>query len=604
MANYGSEECKELSPQHETILRRNMKRKSHFLKNLRDKVRGNRIERCRTVHPAPQDFIKEFSSSGIKPRRMRPGMGGQKRAKPGMTRLRTVWITKPSRTDFRDDYSILKQIGEPGQFGKMYQCKRKTDGIIVAVKEISKARIYRLDPSNNRRQSLLTSMQAEIDILRRLKHRYIVNLRGAYETKHTLRLLMEECKGGRLFERIRSKCRYPEGEAKPIVRMMCEALFYMHDQHRLWHSDLTPDKILFVNDSEQSDIKIIGFGMSKVLPRLRHIREFCDTPYYIAPETIKGDYSHAADMWSIGVILYVMIFGLPPFYVDPHKFYGFTQTKEICQLILKGFDPQIKKGHGAWFPRDLSHELSKNGMDFMATLLEKDVAKRLTAKEALQHPWLRLCVQEDNDAKLKHETLVGDGESDFATLHQFKLTLTVLFRRLYRHMRPTHFEELKRLFSDSDTNGSGKISYAELEEGMLNCSDLKLDKNRMNKLFAELDVAKAGVAIEFGSLLKAVEHDYLVATDARLFEAFRDLDENESGKIQTALLKKKLRELNPYGNVDMTLQIIDDAKLDNDGTIDYEQFLRALHPDFNEAPNWFWNNDSDSAVEQDDVKQD
>eukprot|EP01083_Nonionella_stella_P021575 59802_1 len=541
----------------------------------------------------------------------RPGMGkkGKPGIKPGMTRLKTVWVTQQSKTDFKDDYSILKQIGEPGQFGKAYQCKRKSDGMISAVKEISKARIYRLHPSDNIRQSLLKSMQAEIDIMRRLKHRYIVNMHGTYETKHTLHIVMEECKGGELFDRIKSKRRYPEVEAKPIVKMVCAALFYMHDQHRVVHCDLKPDNILFVNDSEESDIKIIDFGMSKVLPRLRSLRELCGTPYYTAPEIINGDYSHAADMWSVGVIAYVMIFGFPPFYVDPNKFYGVKETKEIYKLILKGFDPQVKKGYGAWFPRALSNKLSKNGMDFMANLMEKDVAKRLTAKEALQHPWLvsndadssGISSSDANESK-QNMDLTGLQFANFATSHKFKFAITALFREQYENMRPKHFEDLKRLFNELDKDKNGKISYEEFEEGMSKCSDLKLDRNKIKQMFSELDVAKAG-EIEFGNLLNAAVHDYLVASDVRLYKAFRDLDENESGKIETALLKKKLRAMNPYGNVDMILQIIDDVDLDNDGTIDYEEFLRALHPDFNETPNWFWSDQKSQSGDEDDEKQ-
>eukprot|EP00481_Brizalina_sp_1-RS-2013_P000771 TRINITY_DN191_c0_g1_i1.p1 TRINITY_DN191_c0_g1~~TRINITY_DN191_c0_g1_i1.p1 ORF type:complete len:144 (-),score=34.10 TRINITY_DN191_c0_g1_i1:270-701(-) len=142
------------------------------------------------------------------------------------------------------------------------------------------------------------------------------------------------------------------------------------------------------------------------------------------------------------------------------------------------------------------------------------------------------------------------------------------------------------MFVDLDKDGNGKISYEEFEEGMLKCQDLKLDKNKIKTMFKELDVTQTG-EIQFENLLNAAVHDYLVASDVRLYKAFRDLDENESGKIQTSALKNKIKELNPYGNVDMILQIIDDVDLDNDGTIDYEEFLRALHPDFNETPNWF-----------------
>jgi len=395
-----------------------------------------------------------------------------------------------------------------------------------------------------------------------------------------------------------------------IIKMVISALFYMHDQHRVVHCDLKPDNILFVNESEESDIKIIDFGMSKVLPRLRSLRELCGTPYYTAPEIINGDYSHAADMWSVGVIAYVMIFGFPPFYVDPNKYYGVKETKEIYKLILKGFDPQVKKGYGAWFPRALSNKLSKNGMDFMSHLMEKDVANRLTAKEALQHPWLKeedVYIENNGDHE-KQQTestldLTGLEFGNFANANKFKFAISALFREQYKNMRPKHFENLKNVFSEMDKDGNGKISYEEFEEGMLKTQDLKLDKEKIKKMFAELDVSKAG-EIEFSNLLNAAVHDYLVASDVRLYKAFRDLDENESGKIQTDKMKKKIIELNPYGNVDMILQIIDDVDLDNDGTIDYEEFLRALHPDFNETPNWFWGdkkkeNDSEEEEEED-----
>eukprot|EP01084_Bolivina_argentea_P189159 325384_1 len=183
--------------------------------------------------------------------------------------MATVWITRPSQSKFEEKYTKLKPIGEAGSFGKAYQIQRKSDKKILAVKEISKAKIYRLHPSDVMRQSLLKSMEAEIDIMRRLNHKYIVNMYETYETKHTLHICMEECRGGELFERIKQRGKYTEAACKPIIKQICEALFYMHDQHRVVHCDLKPDNILFVNKSENSVIKMIDFGMSKVLPRLR-----------------------------------------------------------------------------------------------------------------------------------------------------------------------------------------------------------------------------------------------------------------------------------------------------------------------------------------------
>merc|ERR1712130_752393 len=124
--------------------------------------------------------------------------------------------------------------------------------------------------------------------------------------------------------------------------------------------------------------------------------------------------------------------------------------------------------------------------------------------------------------------------------------------------------------------------------------DLNLDEDRIKTMFEEMDVSHQG-EIDFGNLLNAAVHDYLVASDVRLYEAFRDLDDNESGKIEIDVLKQKMRELNPYGNIDMILQIIDDVDIDNDGTIDYEEFLRALHPDFHQIPGHKNDEDSDEG---------
>eukprot|EP01083_Nonionella_stella_P310932 1106837_1 len=364
--------------------------------------------------------------------------------------------------------------------------------------------IYASSPSSERRNSILKTMETEIVVMQR-------------------------------------RNRYSERDAKPVIRTICEAL------------------------SETSNIKIIDFGMSKVLQRLHAL----GNPYYIAPEVLKRSSTHAADMWSVGV-------------------------KPGVQ-IKKGFNPIIKKGYGAWFPTNCRSLLSKDGMDFMAHLMETDVAKRLTAKEALQHPWL---VDGMGECELN---LNGLEFANFATCHKFKYAMCGLFREQYKKMRPKHFEQLQHIFREMDLDGNGRISYDEFEEGMFKCKDLKLDRDRIRIMFKELDVTKEG-EIEFNCLLDAVVHDYLVESDARLREAFSELDENESGRLEIELLKTKIREMNAYaGDMEEIMQIIDEVDLDQDGTIDYKEFLRVLHPDFNTAPKWFWRQNTKKTDEARDV---
>eukprot|EP00485_Elphidium_margaritaceum_P020223 CAMPEP_0202726616 /NCGR_PEP_ID=MMETSP1385-20130828/184703_1 /ASSEMBLY_ACC=CAM_ASM_000861 /TAXON_ID=933848 /ORGANISM="Elphidium margaritaceum" /LENGTH=768 /DNA_ID=CAMNT_0049392839 /DNA_START=48 /DNA_END=2354 /DNA_ORIENTATION=+ len=522
--------------------------------------------------------------------------------KPRLSNTATIWITERSPKAFKEDYTLIKKLGEPGQFGVAYRCRRNSDHRLFAVKKMSKARIYRADPSSAARQHLLRSMQAEIDILRRLHHPYICQYIATYETKHNLRIVMEECQGGELFERIKARQFYDESDARPILRMICEALCYMLDKHRVVHCDLKPENILFVDQSETSAIKIIDFGMSKVLPRLRLLNGICGTPYYTAPEVLSGNYGHAADMWSVGVIAFVMIFGFPPFYVGD-KYYGINETRQIYRLIQRGFTPQFKHGFGAFFPLSMQYRLGADGMDFIANLLQQDVQTRMTAKEALQHPFLHSSKTKTNAAVTPTASPTTDSDTahfssssidlqalqimNFATSHKFKYAISALFRSHYEQMRPKHFANLKSMFAALDQDGNGKISYEEFEKGMLQCAELlKLDRTKIAQMFQELDVDKCG-EIDFDNLLNAAVHDFLVASDERLYAAFVELDTNESGHIQTGALKQKLRELNPYDNVDALLHIVDDVDLDQSGTINYEEFLRALHPDFNETPNWF-----------------
>eukprot|EP01084_Bolivina_argentea_P270618 460201_1 len=219
-----------------------------------------------------------------------------------LSKQSTIWITEPSDTRFEDKYIKLDQYEQSSSVGHMYQIKRVSDNKIFAVKEISKAKIYRLDPSDTKRKSLLKKMKSEIEIMSRLKHKHIVNTYETYETKHILYIIMDECTGGQLFDRIKQKRIYKENDCKLIIKQICEALFYMHDKHKIVHLNLKPDNILFISNDEKSDIQITGFGMSKILPRLHSLKHLCGTPYYTAPEIIEGQYQHAADMWSVGII--------------------------------------------------------------------------------------------------------------------------------------------------------------------------------------------------------------------------------------------------------------------------------------------------------------
>merc|ERR1712154_111479 len=168
---------------------------------------------------------------------------------------------------------------------------------------------------------------------------------------------------------------------------------------------------------------------------------------------------------------------------------------------------------------------------------------------------------------------------------QFKLVVVKLFRQQFERLRPAHFNQLEALFNKMDTDGDGIVSYKEFEDAVSNVNEINIEKKYIQQIFENINTSKKG--IRFSDLLNALVHDYLVSCDERLYAAFRELDDDDDGKITTAQLKEKLKEYDPLGEWDKALEIINAQTLDQNGVIDYEEFLLNLHPNFNEeTPQW------------------
>ena len=237
------------------------------------------------------------------------------------------------------DFEVGQQLGVTGHFSKVYRCRRKSDKKILAVKGICKSRFYRLNTARTQREALLCAMEEELDVTRAIKGQnlYIVNTEAIYQDKSMLCVVTQQCHGGNLFDRVLKK--YKNGEhlsehyVSNILKMIGDALKYMYVVRTIVHCNLRPENILFLSKRDDSPIKIVDFGFSKVLPRLHSQFELNDTPYYTAPDILEGHYSHCVDMWSVGVIMFVMLFGFPPFYINPQKYYGTNERQALYTLV-------------------------------------------------------------------------------------------------------------------------------------------------------------------------------------------------------------------------------------------------------------------------------
>jgi len=243
---------------------------------------------------------------------------------------------------------------------------RKSDGKHVAVKIIKKAKLNAEE---------LAVVHDEVEIMHKIKHENCVELHEMFETNKKIHMVMELLTGGELFDRIVAKGNFSEAEAASVIASVTSAIHYLHGIN-IVHRDLKPENLIYLSPAADSTIKITDFGLAKYRSKqdaeVSSMTTACGTPGYVAPEVLKNEpYNQAVDLWSIGVILYILLCGFPPFY------------HESTAALYK----QIKKGQYD-FPDPYWTDISDSGKDLVRRLLTVDPAKRLTAPELLKHPWI------------------------------------------------------------------------------------------------------------------------------------------------------------------------------------------------------------------------
>lgn len=222
----------------------------------------------------------------------------------------------------------------------------------------------------------LPLLHDEVDIMHKIDHDGCVRLYEIYDSPKCLFMVVEMCTGGELFDRIVEKEKFGEVEAVSVIKQVCEGLKYLHSQN-IVHRDLKPENLLYVNKSDNAAVKITDFGLAKYTGagvESPAMTTACGTPGYVAPEILEqdGTYGKEVDMWSLGVILYIVLCGFPPFYDENHN--NLFKMIKACK-----YD----------FPSPYWDNVSESAVDLIKKLLVADVSARLTAEQVLQHPWIQ-----------------------------------------------------------------------------------------------------------------------------------------------------------------------------------------------------------------------
>jgi calcium/calmodulin-dependent protein kinase I len=227
------------------------------------------------------------------------------------------------------------------------------------------------------------SLQTEVEVLKSITHPYIIQLKGVFEDEDNLYIVTEIAVGGELFDRILNKGAYSERFAAELVRRILSGIDYLHDR-KIVHRDLKPENLLLFSDDDL-DIRICDFGLAKVVGSNTLIQTVVGSPNYVAPEVLQGmGYWKQADLWSIGVITYILLCGYPPF--------ASPDIRDLLDLIQSGVYEYEEE---YW---DGISDMAKNFIDH---LLVTNPESRYTAKQALDHPWIKMCEQtNENPGKI------------------------------------------------------------------------------------------------------------------------------------------------------------------------------------------------------------
>jgi len=262
--------------------------------------------------------------------------------------------------DIKDKFLFEKTLGQ-GSFGEVKKVKNKATGEELAVKIINKADMQQED---------LLALQTEVEILSQIDHPNVVKLFEVWEDKLKFYMVMEIMTGGELFDRIVEKDHYSEKEAADTIRPVVDAIRYCHTMG-VAHRDLKPENLLYATKDSHSIIKISDFGLAKIYDSSLMMTQ-CGTPSYVAPEVLEGKgYDEAVDFWSIGIILYILLCGFPPFYDDDND--------RLFELISKA---KVE------FPSPYWDSISEPAKELIRKLLHPDPTKRLKSDDILSHPWM------------------------------------------------------------------------------------------------------------------------------------------------------------------------------------------------------------------------
>jgi len=446
-------------------------------------------------------------------------------------------------------YITQKLLGV-GTYGQVFLVQNKYTKEYFAMKEIPKTS-----------EDLLSDNEImdEIEILKNLDHPDIVRITEFYNTENSYYLINEYCKYGELYEQVKNE--FSETQIAVMFRQILSGIAYLHSNNII-HRDLKLENIL-ISDIEKSIttnedlflVKIIDFGTAKIFDKNKIPRAIVGSIYYIAPEVILKKYGKECDMWSLGVILYMFIVGHAPF--------DGRSNRDIMEKIKGG---KYLKNEKRW--KKASNEVK----DLINKLLVLEPEKRLTAFEALRHPWFKVSNSNILYNNISKEEVLNCISNLLNYSIKSKFEELVLAYIVHNLPRPKQAKSCIKLFKLANKNEDGKLLRNELKQTLLNFVSEEFLQN-FDDIFSLLD-GDNNDYIDYEEFLRATLDRKLLVNERILRLAFRFFDKEKIGVIS----KDRIMKLFVGTNMteDVFNNIFDEIDSDKDGQIDFNDFKEMM----------------------------
>ena len=455
--------------------------------------------------------------------------------------IRTARIIKNATVYERYDF-IFDRILGTGISGEVREAVSKVTGDHVAIKTLS---TINLTPKK------FEMLFNEVEIYIRLDHPNICKLLEVYEDESAVHLVMELCTGRELYERLAQLRRYTERDAAAVAMQMLEAINYCH-AHNVCHRDLKLENWVYASPAMDSPLKLIDFGMSKVFNEGVPLTAIHGTVYYVAPEVLTGKYDNACDVWSIGVIVYMLLSGSPPF--AGNQDYEIIHKIKTAEVMFEG-------------PRWVG--ISQEAKNFVLYLLTRDPKARPTALEGMGHPWLASMLGTVSQDSTASEIDLGVLQNirKFSRQNAMRRAALGLIAMSMGTAEVAHVEEE---FRKLDKNKIGTIKLEELTDVLK--KQLHMSHTEAKLIFNRLDQT-GDQEIHYTEFVAAALQAKLLMNEKYIKEAFQKFDVDNTGLISENDLRRVIGDEYKGEEVGQILRQVD---YKNNGYIDYDEFVKAL----------------------------